>query len=97
MLPIAWLTYPKSLVQVTITAWAGLIYVSLFSMFIGFVFWYRSLALGGIAAVGQLQLMQPFMDITLAAILLHETANIHILISTLGAIAWVIGTKKFLV
>lgn len=63
-------------------------------MFIGFVFWYRGLALGGIAAVGQLQLMQPFMGITLAAILLHETVNIDMLIS---AVACVVGAKKFAV
>jgi drug/metabolite transporter (DMT)-like permease len=31
-------------------AWLGLGYVSLFSMLIGFVFWYRGLAQGGIAA-----------------------------------------------
>lgn len=95
MLPIAWLTWPKSLEQVSITAWAGLIYVSLFSMFIGFIFWYRGLALGGIAAVGQLQLIQPFMGLTLAAILLHETVNIGMLISTLGAIICVVGAKKY--
>ena len=44
-------------------AWIGLAYVSLFSMLIGFVFWYRGLALGGIAAVGQLQLLQPFFGL----------------------------------
>ena len=97
ILPIAWLTWPQSLIEISITAWAGLIYVSLFSMFIGFVFWYRGLALGGIAAVGQLQLMQPFMGLTLAAILLHETVSIGMLISTLGAVACVVGAKKFAV
>ena len=97
MLPIAWLTWPKSLAEISMTAWAGLIYVSLFSMFIGFVFWYRGLALGGIAAVGQLQLMQPFMGLILAAILLHETVSIGMLISTLGAVACVVGAKKFAV
>ena len=97
MLPIAWLTWPQSLVEISIMAWAGLIYVSLFSMFIGFVFWYRGLALGGIAAVGQLQLMQPFLGLTLAAILLHETVSIGMLISTLGAVACVVGAKKFAV
>ena len=64
-------------------------------MFIGFIFWYRGLALGGIAAVGQLQLIQPFMGLTLAAILLHETVNIGMLISTLGAIICVVGAKKY--
>ena len=97
MLPIAWLTWPKSLAEINMTAWAGLIYVSLFSMFIGFVFWYRGLALGGIAAVGQLQLMQPFMGLILAAILLHEKVSIGMLISTLGAVACVVGAKKFAV
>ena len=41
-------------------------------MLIGFVFWYRGLALGGIAGVGQLQLLQPFFGLVLAALLLHE-------------------------
>lgn len=42
-------------------AWGGLIYVSLFSMLIGFFFWYRGLAEGGITGVSQLQLLQPFL------------------------------------
>ena len=41
-------------------------------MLIGFVFWYRGLAQGGIAAVGQLQLLQPFFGLALAATLLRE-------------------------
>lgn len=97
MLPMVWLTWPESLVEVSITAWAGLIYVSLFSMFIGFVFWYRGLALGGIAAVGQLQLIQPFMALLLAALLLHEIVSMGMLISTLGAVACVVGAKKYAV
>ena len=48
-------------------AWLGLAYVSVFSMLVGFVFWYRGLALGGIAGVGQLQLLQPFLGLALAA------------------------------
>lgn len=97
MLPIMWLIWPDSLIEVSVTAWTGLIYVSLFSMFIGFVFWYRGLALGGIAAVGQLQLMQPFLGLALAALLLHETVNTGMLISTLGAVACVVGAKKYAV
>lgn len=97
MLPIMWLTWPESLIEVSVTAWAGLIYVSLFSMFIGFVFWYRGLTLGSIAAVGQLQLMQPFLGLALAALLLHETVNTGMLISTLGAVACVVGAKKYAV
>jgi drug/metabolite transporter (DMT)-like permease len=50
----------------------GLAYVSLFSMWFGFLFWYRGLALGGIAAVGQLQLLQPFFGLMITALVLHE-------------------------
>ncbi|MFT4174835.1 MAG: DMT family transporter, partial [Rhodocyclaceae bacterium] len=95
MLPMAVLTQPASFAAVSVPAWLGLGYVSLFSMLIGFVFWYRGLALGGIAAVGQLQLFQPFMGLGLAAVLLHETVSWTMLVVTLGAVACVAGAKKY--
>jgi drug/metabolite transporter (DMT)-like permease len=42
------------------------------SMFVGFLFWYRGQALGGAARVGQLQLLQTFAGLGLAALLLAE-------------------------
>lgn len=95
MLPIALLTRPASFDHAGAPAWFGLAYVSLFSMLIGFVFWYRGLAQGGIAAVGQLQLLQPFLGLGLAALFLHETVSWTMLIVTLGAVACVAGAKKF--
>lgn len=95
MLALIFWRWPTSFINVGISAWVGLFYVSVFSMFIGFIFWYRGLALGGIAAVGQLQLLQPFMGLILAALLLHETVNTGMLVSTLGAIVCVIGAKKY--
>jgi drug/metabolite transporter (DMT)-like permease len=53
----------------------GLAYVSLFSMWFGFLFWYRGLALGGIAAVGQLQLLQPFFGLMITALVLREAVS----------------------
>jgi drug/metabolite transporter (DMT)-like permease len=53
-------------------AWAGFAYVSLFSMLIGFFFWYKGLALGGIARVAQMQLLQPFMTLFGAALLVGD-------------------------
>ena len=64
-------------------------------MLIGFVFWYRGLVQGGIAAVGQLQLLQPFFGLALAALLLHETVSSAMLLVTLGAVVCVSGAKKF--
>ena len=77
------------------SAWAGLAYVSVFSMLVGFVFWYRGLALGGIAAVGQLQLLQPFFGLLLAAGLLHEKVSPLMVATTLAVVACVAGARKF--
>jgi drug/metabolite transporter (DMT)-like permease len=63
-------------------AWLGLAYVSIFSMLVGFVFWYRGLAVGGIASVGQLQLLQPFLGLALAGLLLHEPVALSMMLAT---------------
>jgi len=85
---------PPSFDNVSMPAWLGLAYVSLFSMLIGFVFWYRGLAQGGIAAVGQLQLLQPFFGLALAAMLLGEHVSAGMLAVTLAVVACVVGAKK---
>ncbi|HRN57283.1 MAG TPA: DMT family transporter [Agriterribacter sp.] len=95
MLPLLWICFPSSFAGVSTGAWVGLAYVSLFSMFIGFIFWYRGLAEGGIAAVGQLQLLQPFLGLALAAILLHEKVSTGMLGVTIGVMLCVAGSKKF--
>lgn len=69
------LFWPADLGAVPPAAWAGFGYVSLFSMFIGFLFWYRGLALGGAARIGQLQLLQTFFGLGLAALLLGEAVS----------------------
>ncbi len=53
-------------------AWTGFLYVSVFSQFIGFFAWNRSLAMGGIARISQTQLLQPFVALAAAALLLGE-------------------------
>lgn len=54
------------------SAWISFFYLGLFSQFGAFLFWYRGLDLGGIARVSQVQLLQPFMTIGAAAVLLSE-------------------------
>jgi drug/metabolite transporter (DMT)-like permease len=61
-------------------------------MLIGFIFWYKGLAAGGIAAVGQLQL-QPFFGLGLSAALLHETVSPLMLAVTLGVVLCVVGSR----
>lgn len=95
MLVASLLFLPETLTGVGAPAWMGLAYVSLFSMLIGFVFWYRGLAQGGIAAVGQLQLLQPFMGLALAATLLGEPVSAAMFGTTLAVILCVAGARKF--
>lgn len=92
---LSWITAPASLEGVGLPAWIGLAYVSLFSMLIGFVFWYRGLAQGGIAAVGQLQLLQPFFGLALAALLLGETVTWPMLAVSAAVAACVAGARRF--
>ena len=86
---------PESFAGVGGPAYAGLAYVSLFSMLIGFIFWYRGLAQGGTATVGQLQLIQPFFGLALAALLLGEQVTSSMFIVTLGVILCVAAAKRF--
>jgi len=87
--------WPSNLSGVGGAAWFSLAYVSVFSMLIGFVFWYRGLAQGGIAAVGQLQLLQPFFGLALAWGLLHEPVTPAMVLVTIGVIGCVAGARRF--
>ena len=93
--PAALATAPATWSGIDWPAIAGLAYVSVFSMLIGFVFWYRGLAQGGIAAVGQLQLAQPFFGLALAAALLYEPVGWDLVAVLAGVVVCVAGAKRF--
>ncbi len=95
MAAITLFTLPNSWSGVGAPAWIGLAYVSIFSMLVGFIFWYRGLALGGIAGVGQLQLLQPFFGLVLAAVFLHEPIVWTMIASTAVVVLCVAGAKRF--
>jgi drug/metabolite transporter (DMT)-like permease len=83
--PINWQASPS--------AWAGFIYVSVFSMFLGFFAWNKSLAMGGIARISQLQLLQPFVGLAAAWVLLGEQIGwleivFALLVVALVALGW---------
>jgi len=86
---------PPDWAAVRTPAYAGLAYVSLFSMLIGFVFWYRGLALGGTASVGQIQLLQPMFALALAAALLRESVGAAMIWVTVAVVACVAGARHF--
>jgi drug/metabolite transporter (DMT)-like permease len=95
MAVVALATLPASWSGIPLPVWAGLAYVSVFSMLVGFVFWYRGLALGGIAGVGQLQLLQPFFGLALAGLLLGEPVAWSMVAVTALVVLCVAGAKRF--
>ncbi|WAM11796.1 DMT family transporter [Rhodococcus sp. JS3073] len=52
--------------------WAAFAYLGVVSMFLGFFAWYRGLAIGPMAQVSQVQLVQPVFTLCWAALLLRE-------------------------
>ncbi|MCF6327641.1 MAG: DMT family transporter [Devosiaceae bacterium] len=95
MVILAVFSWPDSFANIGPDAWIGLVYVSVFSMLVGFVFWYRGLAQGGIAEVGQLQLLQPFFGLMLAAVLLGETVTFAMMVVSAMVILCVLCAKYF--
>ena len=79
-IPAAVLTLPHDAGQIAVKSWLGLLYVALFSQWIGFFAWNAGLAMGGIARVSQVQLLQPFVTFTLAAFFNGETITLQILL-----------------
>ncbi|HWX49331.1 MAG TPA: DMT family transporter [Roseomonas sp.] len=95
MAVIALASLPGSWSGIVLPVWLALAYVSVFSMLVGFVFWYRGLALGGIAGVGQLQLLQPFFGLMLAGLVLHEPVAWTMIAVTALVVLCVAGAKRF--
>jgi drug/metabolite transporter (DMT)-like permease len=90
-----WWVSDDRLAAASAAAWAGFAYVSVVSMFLGFFAWYRGLALGGIAAVGQVQLLQPFLTIFASAWLLGERIDAATLVAAALVIASIaVGRRR---
>lgn len=66
--------------------WAAFAYLAAVSMFLGFFAWYRGLAIGPIAQVSQIQLVQPVLSIGWAALLLGEPLTWTTVIGALAVI-----------
>ncbi|MBB1150500.1 MULTISPECIES: DMT family transporter [unclassified Myroides] len=95
LLPCLFFFLPPSLHAIQTDTWVSLLYLGTMSMFTGFIFWYKGLAQGGIATVGQLQLLQPFFGLALAALFLNESVSVGMIGVTLGVVLSVAASKKF--
>ncbi len=85
---------PPSIAAVSWTSILGFAYVSVISMYLAFFAWYRGLATGGIARIGQLQLLQPFLTLIGAMLILNETIYWSQMIVAVIVLGCVIAGRK---
>lgn len=95
------ITAPVTAVLLTVTevrlswpALAGFAYVGAVSMFLGFLPWYKGLALGGIARAGQTQLVQPLLTLAWAWLLLGERYGLATVVGALAVLLCVAVTQR---
>lgn len=76
------------------SAWCGFAYVCIVSQWLGMFAWYKGLSAGGIARIGQLQLVQPFCTLLFSVLLLGESVTVSMLLAAaivVGSVA--VGRK----
>ncbi len=72
VVPVVLAAQRSDFAAATTVEWAGFAYVAILSQYIGFFAWYKGLDLGGVARVSQVQLLQVFLTMLFAALLLDE-------------------------
>ena len=88
-LPAAALTMPADLTHIAVKPLLALLYVAVFPQWVGFFAWNAGMAMGGIARVSQVQLLQPFVTFALAAFFNGETITLQILLFAAAVVATV--------
>jgi drug/metabolite transporter (DMT)-like permease len=75
-------------------AWLGFAYVTVVSALLGFCPWYAGLARGGVAKIGQVQLVQPLLTLAWSAALLGEHVGPETLLASAAVLASVVATQR---
>ena len=98
LLPLAALAtfalWPDDIASVSIASLAGLGYVGFVSQYIAFFVFNAALAMGGIARVGQVMLLQPFVIVALALPVNGEPISIETILFTAAVVATVLVGQR---
>ena len=94
---LAYFTFSSAYWNADALALSSFIYLSLFPMYLGFFFWYEGLAIGGIARVSQVQLIQPFCTLIAASVLLGDHLTLMNMVFAFLVVSTVILSKRMLV
>ena len=76
LLTLIWDTREINWTNVALGSWIGIAYLGLVSMFLASIFWYRGLAAGGVARIGQLNLLVPILALAWSGIFLQEMITV---------------------
>jgi drug/metabolite transporter (DMT)-like permease len=82
--------WPRDIGSVPLSAWAGLGYVGLVSQYTAFFVFNAAMAIGGIARIGQIMLLQPFMVIVLAVPVNGEAIDVETVLFAAAVVAVVL-------
>ena len=94
---MAYFTFSSDYWNADAIALSSFVYLSLFPMYLGFFFWYEGLAIGGIARVSQVQLIQPFCTLLAASVLLGDHLTLMNMVFAFLVVSTVILSKRMLV
>jgi drug/metabolite transporter (DMT)-like permease len=79
--------WPHDITNVPISSWAGLAYVGLVSQYTAFFVFNAAMARSGIARVGQIMLLQPFVIVLMALPANHEPLRLETLLFAAAVVA----------
>lgn len=89
-----WL-WPTHLGAVDARGWTAFVYLTLFSQYLGFFAWNTALAIGGTARVSQVQLLQTFITIGLAALVAGERIDVETVLCAVAIMALLVLSRRF--
>ena len=89
-----WFSFEPTFLSASPSGLIAMFYLGLGSMFLGFFAWNSALAMGGIARIGQVQLLQTFVTLAASALILGEHIDALTLITAILVTALIFLTKR---
>ena len=92
--PLALMSRPTAPFDIALGPWIGFAYVTIMSQYVGFFAWNAGLAMGGVARVSQVQLLQTFVTLAAAALILGEDVTLVTWIVAIAVLLLVLAGRR---
>jgi len=94
LLPVLAVDVVRTAPAATAAGWACFAYTAVVSMFLGFFAWYRGLALGGVAKVSQVQLIQPLLTVAASVVVFGQVLEPSVLVAAFAVLTCVAAAQR---